>query len=495
MKIIKYKLFLTLLTLLSTLAILASLAVSAQSPEYLQKDAPTINTVQNSLWWDEAVYMGLAENLYYNGTYAFNTGDLEKFRPPLYPVTLAALFLLTGPSETASIYLNIILAIMTAIILYLLSEELYHDRKISLAATALLLTSQQYIFWTSKILTETLAVFLVTLSLFAYIKISKSKTQSIPHVFGFILALAFLARYPLILLPVYFYLFSIATKRFTAPVNKRSASQITTHITATVIFLITLSPWMYHSIATYQNPIGAALENIRQVNDLYPPDPKTYYIFNFFTYYPFLGPLMIAGIALSFRKKSDKRKEDAFLIGWLAIVLLYLTFGIGQKYIRFLLIALPCMAMLSARALSHLSEKMTKRHQAMLMSAILLIVCIISSTDGITTAVADKKNNIALREAGEYIRTHSSGNETIMSENYPLFHYYTKHKVIKYPEKPEKIVKLIKAYNISYIVLDNFIEYPKYAYALFDSDPSFAKEFEKKEGDHFIKLYRYIGEK
>lgn len=493
----KYRYLVIIFALLSTLAIISSLAASAIGLEDIpiQEVAATTPFAQNPLWWDEAVYMGLAENLYYHGAYAFNTGDQEKFRPPLYPATLASLFLLTGPSETAAIILNIILAIMTAIILYYLSEELYHDRKISIAAPALLLASQQYIFWTSKILTETLAVFLVTLSLFAYIKISKSKTHAIPPVFGLILALAFLARYPLIILPAYFCLFTLATKGFRAQASKISAAHKLKSIPleAIIVFLITLSPWIHHSIATYGNPLGAALENIHQVNDLYPSDPKTYYIFNFFTYYPLLGPLLIAGIILSFRKNSINKKEDMFIIGWLAVILLYLTFGVGQKYMRFLLIALPCMAIISARALSYISGKLTKRHSALLMSLAILSICIVSSADGITTAIADKKNNIALREAGEYMRIHSSINETIMSENYPLFYYYTKHKVIQYPEKPEQIVKLIKAYNISYIVLDNFIEYPKYAYALFDNNPAFIKEFEKKEGDRFVKIYKYIG--
>lgn len=438
----------------------------------------------NTLWWDEAIYMGLAENLYHNKTYTFNFGDQEKFRPPLYPLTLAALFLITGPNESAPVCLNILITLMTAIATYLLAKELFCDKKISTASAILAVTSQQYIFWTSKILTEPLAILLTTASLLIFIRITKSKKTNLYPLLGLILALAFLTRYPLGLLPIYFGLMLLATDKNHLKQNRKKITL------ASIIFLITLTPWMYQSCITYSHPLGAAIFNIHQVNDLYEPEPKTFYISGFYTSLPYLGPLFTIGILLSALGKSAKKKEQQYLIGWFIITLLLLSFGIGQKFERYLLIALPPIAIISAKTLNTLAEKITKKHASIILAIIILAISISSAQAGFTKATQDKENGIVLRQAADHIKTHSGPGNSIMSENYALFHYYTKQHVIWYPKDTWAIDEFIKRYNISYIVVENSVSYPQYSKDYFDSNPGFTKEFEKKQGQDEVKLYK-----
>ncbi|RLG13212.1 MAG: hypothetical protein DRN71_05300 [Candidatus Nanohalarchaeota archaeon] len=468
----------------------------------------------NPLWWDEAIYMGLAESLYQNRRYTFNFGNQESFRPPMYPLILAALFAITGPSEITPIYLNILIALLTAITTYLLAKELFSCKKISTASAILAVTSQQYIFWSSKILTEPLAILLTTLSLLIFTRITKNKSTALYPLLGFILALAFLTRYLLGLLPIYFGLWLLATDRNYIKENRKKIMQCLT------IFLLILSPWMYQSCIAYNHPFGSALSNIHQVNDLYEPEPKTYYLSNLYTYLPYLGPLFTLGILLSILTKKSKdtkiktypvigragtqgrvsqntkadidnttKKEQYFLIGWFAMTLLLLSFGIGQKYIRYLLIALPAIAIISAKALNDIAGAITKKHANLILALLIFAITIPGAQAGLTTATQNKEDSIILRQAADYIKAHSGPGDSIMSENYALFHYYTKQHVIGYPKDPQAIGEFIKRYNVSYLVVENSIYYPEYLKHHFDKTPGFTKEYENHEKDHYIKLY------
>ena len=453
-----------------------------KNPNYKKEHKPP---KINPLWWDEAIYMGLAENLYHNRTYTFNFGNQEKFRPPIYPLTLAALFTITGPSETAPIHLNLLITILTAITTYFLAKELFSSKKISLTSAILAVTSQQYIFWTSKILTEPLAILLTTISLLIFTKITKNKKTTLYPLLGFILALAFLTRYPLSLLPIYFILWLLATDRNHIKENRKKIMQGLT------IFLLTLTPWLYQSCIAYNNPLGAALYNIHQVNDLYEPGPKTYYLSNFYTHLPYLGPLFTLGILLSILGKNPKtKKEQYFLICWFAITLLLLSFTISQKFFRYFLIALPAIAIISAKTLNDIAGALTKKHANLFLVFLILTISIPSAQAGLTKAIQDKENSIILRQAADYIKTHSEPGNGIMSENYAPLHYYTKQHVVWYPKDTWAIDEFIKRDNISYIVVENSIYYPEYSKHYFDNNPGFTKEFEKNQGDYYIKLYK-----
>ncbi len=374
---------------------------------------------------------------------------------------------------------------MTAIATYLLAKELFCNKKISLASAILAVTSQQYIFWTSKILTEPLAILLTTASLLIFIRITKSKKTYLYPFLGLIAALAFLTRYPLGLLPIYFGLWLLATDKNHLKQNRKKITL------ASIIFLITLTPWVYQSYITYNHPLGAAIFNIHQVNDLYEPEPKTFYISGFYTSLPYLGPLFTIGILLSaLSKKSAAKKEQQYLIGWFIITLLLLSFGIGQKFERYLLIALPSIAIISAKTLNTLAEKITKKHASIILAIIILAITLSSAQAGFTKAIQDKENGIVLRQAADHIKTNSDANNSIMSENYALLHYYTKQHVVWYPKDTWAIDEFIKRYNISYIVVENSVSYPQYSKHYFDSNLGFTKEFEKKQGQDEVKLYK-----
>ncbi len=438
----------------------------------------------NSLWWDEAIYMGLAENLYYNKTYTFNFKDQETFRSPMYPLTLAVLFVITGPSETAPIYLNVLIALVTAIATYFLAKELFSDKKISVASAILAVTSQQYIFWTSKILTEPLAILLTTLSLFVFVRITKNRKTALYPLLGLILAVAFLTRYPLGLLMIYFGLWLLVTDRNHIMENRKKIMQ------CLAVFLLILTPWMYQSYMVYDHPLGAALYNLHQVNDLYEPESKIYYLSHFYMYLPYLGLLFTLGIFTSIlTKKPKNKKEQYFLIGWFLITLIFLSFGISQKFFRYILIALPAIAVISAKVLNDIARVLTKKHVNLILVFLILVIAIPSAQVGLTRAVQDKENGILLRQAADYIKIHSDPGDSIMSENYAPLHYYTKQHVVWYPKETWAIDEFIKRDNISYIVVENSVYCPEYAKDYFDKTPGFTVEYENQQGEYYIKVY------
>ena len=77
------------------------------------------------LWWDEAVYLGLAQNMIAGEGYFLNAPGTESFRPPLFPGLIAFSWLFTGPVEAAARLIPFIAAITAVLMTYVLGRELY----------------------------------------------------------------------------------------------------------------------------------------------------------------------------------------------------------------------------------------------------------------------------------------------------------------------------------------------------------------------------------
>jgi len=110
--------------------------------------------INKGLWWDEAVYLGLAKNLFERKGYFINFNQ-ETFRPPLFPVLISILWYFFGISENIVRFFIVIVSILSIFLTYLLTKEIFGEEE-ALWASLFLATSHMFLFYSLKILTESL---------------------------------------------------------------------------------------------------------------------------------------------------------------------------------------------------------------------------------------------------------------------------------------------------------------------------------------------------
>ena len=116
---------------------------------------------------DEVQYQELAVNLVEGRGFALDD-RLTSWRPPLYPFALAAVYTLTGSTDPASARgFQIALSALTVLLVYLLGRRLFGETT-GLLGAGILAVYPSLVFYNAHLLTEGLATFMVTLTLYSF---------------------------------------------------------------------------------------------------------------------------------------------------------------------------------------------------------------------------------------------------------------------------------------------------------------------------------------
>lgn len=127
--------------------------------------------IERGLWWDEVVYLALGRSVL-KGTYGIPP-NRDIFKPIIFPFLVALSFIFNG-EITIRIIVEIF-SILGVLGTYYLGEKLY-DKKIGCLSALFLSSSPLYIFYSQKILTETVFITFSSLALTAfYIGIEKNR--------------------------------------------------------------------------------------------------------------------------------------------------------------------------------------------------------------------------------------------------------------------------------------------------------------------------------
>jgi len=118
----------------------------------------------------------------------------HKAVPPLYPLFLALCYYLFGINTVAYFLPHIILSSLTCILVYLLGEEIYNDRKIALTGALATAFYPDLIFWTYQVRTETLFIFLIVLGFWLLVRGNARKSSLFILMSGVPFGLAALTR-------------------------------------------------------------------------------------------------------------------------------------------------------------------------------------------------------------------------------------------------------------------------------------------------------------
>ncbi len=141
-----------------------------------------ISTLQPHFYFDdEPIYESIVQNL--SSGKGLIIGESQKaFRPPLFSLIVAPIYLLGGGLVTIRIF-QALLSTLTIYLIYLLSREIFNER-ISIASAGISAIWPFFIFYTGFFLTETTYIFLTVISTLYFLKVLRQ--PSFKNVFFYI---------------------------------------------------------------------------------------------------------------------------------------------------------------------------------------------------------------------------------------------------------------------------------------------------------------------
>lgn len=419
--------------------------------------------INKGLWWDEAVYLGLAKNLFERKGYFINFNQ-ETFRPPLFPVLISILWYFFGISENIVRFFIVIVSILSIFLTYLLTKEIFGEEE-ALWASLFLATSHMFLFYSLKILTESLFIFLSLLTIYTYY-LGLEKNKKFFLFSGILMGLSFLTRYPGLILPVFYLTFPLFTK-------KRKIIFEKDFLLGLAIFIIILIPWFVFSQINFGSPVGALFVESSTVSGEYFGGAWNYYFLHWIEMFGLVGIFLVPGIIVIL---ANLNKQKNIFILLLFVYSLAFFMLIPRKELRYLMHYLPFYLIVFSIGTVKLRKWVGPKW---IITGSALFFVVLNFLAGIQNILADSMGGYALKEAGFYLAQVAPQNSTIMSQNVPVLYYTSGRNIVYFPEKPEDLEPKIKELNVSYIVIEaREPSYPEYVWEFKDGEKQPSKIFE-----------------
>ncbi len=387
-----------------------------------------INFTKENYYWDEVVYLQLAKNL--NQKESYNAYIEEGFRPVLLPAIL---------SFTQNSFIqHLIMVIISLLVLYLFYKLLnyFFSEKISLLSIISISTLYLYLFWTSKIMTESPSMLLITLSLFFYFKFKQTNNEINVYLAIFSSSLSTLSK-PLNLA------FTLPFLMYILIENIKLITKIKL-LKAFFAFIIPLIPVFIQGVLYYGHPLGAL---IFQSQITIEAKDYLFYLRHFFKIFLFTSPFIILGL-MNYRKKLK-----LFLITLIInFIILQLVFSHNVQE-RFLLPLFPLILPFIASGIELIIKKYS--------SIILLIIFLLMLPVSISIILNDKANTKLLIDSSKELS--NLPDSKIYCNSQPYCAYFgKKDNSLFFPKTKEEFLTNLKDNSIKYIFMDNYHGEPEY---------------------------------
>ncbi|MFH1134216.1 MAG: glycosyltransferase family 39 protein [Nanoarchaeota archaeon] len=292
-------------------------------------------------WWDEAVYLGMGKSIFSGGA----VGLWEPARPVVWPLVLGLFWRLGLDAVLLSRILTVILWALCVLLSYRIGSRL--GKHTGLIAAAFLALSPLAFLISSLRLTEIPSTFLVLLGVDLFMR----KRM---RLCGLVLGLAFMTRFFSILaiLPVLILAYFQARKA-----GKGFA------VTASLgmFFLIPLVPYLAFNLFRYGNALQPFItQAFLSANTGWPWNEPWHFYLTALVKDNFLVIFLLPG--LWFVGKEVKKGKEPYLLVLLLFLFTFFPYNLVQhKEPRFLVNALPFIAIIAAFGLERCFRVLKKR--------------------------------------------------------------------------------------------------------------------------------------
>lgn len=170
--------------------------------------------------------------------------DFDAFRTPGYPVFVALLYSISSGSVWFVLLIQILLNLISVVLVYKIASTIF-SRKIALLSAFLFAIDPLQVIYSVQLLTDTLFVFLFLASVYYLCKSIKENNFSSICLSALILGIATLVRPISFLFPIVAIFFILAL------CNLKLKLKLIYSILFGVIFIATISPWLFHNYLKY----------------------------------------------------------------------------------------------------------------------------------------------------------------------------------------------------------------------------------------------------
>ena len=317
------------------------------------------------LWWDSHVYIGMGKYILSVGQF----GIWESFRPLVHPTLIGTLWKAGIDPIFGGKCLDLIFSLIAILLLFKISDKIF-NRKIAIISSLIFSLTPVFIMHTGLILTEPLALTLGLLGI--YISLDNKKKWSL-FFSGISLGLAFLTKFTM---GIFFaaILIGLLLKKEQMILKIKGLSLIF------LGFALSIIPYMAFNYFRYPNLFEPFISGSWIVTTsiwLY-GNGYTYYLRNFFLTNP-LYLFFFPYLYYFFKEKEWRNNNKTTFVLISVLTLIYFTFFVPRKETRYLLIAIPFMAIAVSQSLRilHNRLKLAKRPVMWPQSFIVLIVLLL----------------------------------------------------------------------------------------------------------------------
>ncbi|MDD5012037.1 MAG: glycosyltransferase family 39 protein [Candidatus Nanoarchaeia archaeon] len=414
-----------------------------------------------TLWHDEAEYLSAAKYWAFDIPY-----EIHPARPPLFSFLAFLIYKIGFQENSIKFLLELIPALLVVLFTYLLVKEMY-NKKIALITAFITSVSWIHLFYSMRLMTDTLGLLFGILSLLCFWKgyVQKEKKYLI-WLIGFFVALSFLCRLTGILYGGIIFFFLFATEQFKFLKNK--------HLwIAVLVFILTISPYLIWN-QFYHGNVFAFSQGYGDVSNLSPG----WYMFQHLYDYPELGffvffliglttlfPLFLS-LDLTLFKKDKKYYNDLFSFLLVTVILFFFIFFLRVAENRWLIAMSIGIFILSAKGLVLIFDFVKKNFKS--LAIIILIVALIFGAyfqlNHADIIIKDKVSSyMPVKEAALWMKDNSNPNDIIMTASVPQTVYYSERKVISFYNStegayytPEQLGGVINYEKPKYVVVSAF---------------------------------------
>ncbi len=224
-----------------------------------RSDSRSLDSMTMNILWGRGLSYYFRIYLYYS------------FRVPLYPIFLSMIYNFFGHNYLAAKVIQCVISAATVVIIYLIALSTFRRKSVAVSAGIISVFYLPFIYYAHCLLTETLFIFLLSLSVLLLIHAAQKRSIRIAVCSGVICGLASLTRSSMVSLLPFFGLWLIA-------VSYRDIKKLVLLVMGFYIALIlVMSPWMIRNYRLHGKPMLATVGMRHLWNGADPKYEGSYY--------------------------------------------------------------------------------------------------------------------------------------------------------------------------------------------------------------------------
>jgi len=424
------------------------------------------------LWWDSCVYGNMGR--FFSGHGPF--WEFTAARPLLFSLVWGG-FNFISTSEFLPRLFILVFSMLAILGMYYLGRGLTDKKYVGLFAAFMTAIFYIHIFYTQRLLVDTLSFTFFIWAAFFFWKYFKKDNPKFFYIASVIVAVGFLFRITtaLILLVVLIY---------TATIHGTQMFKRKEYYIGALIFFAVISPYLIWGYFQFD---GFVLTKAFETNA-----PDNFWIggynvlIKYITRFLLLLPntlaipsglLFIIGlimmheciVGVDMMRKGDKKlRKDFFILLMFIVPLIAISFLLNHMEDRYIFNVFPAVFILTSVAVVYIQELLDNKWGKkaggifMVLIIVMMLVAQLQATD--TTIKGKIPAYKEVKEAGLWIKDNSNPNDIIVTHSYPQIQYYSWRYSRHFPKTEEEYEQLDHT-NFTYFMVSIFERSPEWVYS------------------------------